>query len=612
MKPPEAAGERDREDAWFAGLGLLRTTAPAALDDAAPAAAAPRRRRFIRPDGTAPSAHAEHPTQARIYRTFAWARALLGGLMLLTQGLVHAYGIAQLSWTVIALCGAYAVAAALALRTPRSLLQPAPQPHRGRWLACTVGVDLLCFGLLLWLLGRNLNSAALYALPVLMAAALAPRELALGVAAVASLTMLGAATLQSTEGEATTSLMQAGLAGAGLFAIAALTSELAARLAREERTARNTLALARQQALLNRLVIEEMQDGVLVVDRRGQIRAANPAALVLIGAPVGPHPARLRLRDRPAWRPLVQAIDQAYASGAWPEAGRDVQLFLEPPEARTLRLRLRFTRKREPEFDEAMCVLFIEDVRTLRARVQQEKLAAMGRVSAGIAHEIRNPLAAITQANALLAEDLDDPVLRQLADIVADNAARLRRIVDDVMAVAPGGLGDAGHALIDLPAQLREITADWLRTNRLPVTPDTAPIALRLPPHPLAARFELDHLRRVMVNLLDNAWRHGTQQAGAVEVSLETLPGGARAALTVGSDGPPITPDVERHLFEPFFSTASRGTGLGLYICRELCERYGASIEYRAATRGARAVNLFIVTVPLPGAEARRTTDPLR
>jgi two-component system sensor histidine kinase PilS (NtrC family) len=611
MNPLPAGRERPNDESWFSALGLVHATGPASLDDEPPATPPPRpkarRRRFIRPNPPplAPNT-TERPAQARIYRAFAWARALLGMLMLITQGLVHAYGITHLSSTVIALCTTYAALAALALHTPRSLLVPPAQarPLRARWFMATVGVDLLCFGLLLLLVGRGLNSAALYALPVLMAASLAPRQVALGVAAVASLTMLGAAMWQAGEGDAATSLMQAGLAGAGLFAIATLTSELAARLAREERTARNTLALARQQALLNRLVIEEMQDGVLVVDRQGQIRAANPAALALIGAPVGPHPNRLRLRDRPAWRPLVQAIDQAYASGAWPDGGLDIHLLLESPEARTLRLRLRFTRKREPDFDEAMCVLFIEDVRTLRARVQQEKLAAMGRVSAGIAHEIRNPLAAITQANALLCEDLQDPALRRLACIVADNAVRLRRIVDDVMTAAPTGEGAGSHALIDLPTQLREITDDWLRTNNLPA----GTIALRLPAHPLAVRFELDHLRRVMVNLLDNAWRHGSRQPGAVEVALEVVPRGMALTLTVGNDGAAITPDVERHLFEPFFSTAARGTGLGLYICRELCERYGARIEYRAGPPGARAlVNRFIVTLPMPGTEPPRT-----
>ena len=101
-----------------------------------------------------------------------------------------------------------------------------------------------------------------------------------------------------------------------------------------------------------------------------------------------------------------------------------------------------------------------------------------------------------------------------------------------------------------------------------------------LPDHPIGAVFDDEHLRRVLVNLLDNAHRHASRRPGSVQVQLASH-GLSGAQLLVGSDGEAIAPDVEPHLFEPFFSTRSRGTGLGLYICRELCERYGASIDYR-------------------------------
>ena len=115
-------------------------------------------------------------------------------------------------------------------------------------------------------------------------------------------------------------------------------------------------------------------------------------------------------------------------------------------------MRVRFTRRREPQASEEFCVLFLEDVRNMQARSRQEKLAAMGRVSAGIAHEIRNPLAAIAQANALLAEDATDPAQRQLTRMVTDNVERLKRIVDDVMEVAPGQMHEVGA--IDANAQV--------------------------------------------------------------------------------------------------------------------------------------------------------------
>jgi signal transduction histidine kinase len=238
-----------------------------------------------------------------------------------------------------------------------------------------------------------------------------------------------------------------------------LAGELAGRLAREELSARGSLEMARQQAALNRLVIEEMEDGVLVVDRRGKVRAANPAARRLLAPEGMSRAAPFQLRGVPAWGALVDAVERAFADAAWPEAGRDVPLQFAPDSHRTLRVRVRFTRKREASASEEVSVLFLEDVRNVQARSRQEKLAAMGRVSAGIAHEIRNPLAAIAQANALLAEDATDPAQRQLTKMVTENVERLKRIVDDVMEVAPGRVQEVGA--VDATAQLAEVCGEW-------------------------------------------------------------------------------------------------------------------------------------------------------
>jgi len=429
---------------------------------------------------------------------------------------------------------------------------------------------------------------------VLMAGVLTPRIQALATAAAVGLALLGTAWLAARAGGDVTSLMtQAGLAGSGLFVITVLAGELAGRLAREELTAKGSLELARQQAQLNRLVIEEMQDGVLVVDRRGRVRAANPAARRLL-APTGMcRPAPFQLRGVEAWESLVRTVERAFVDAVWPEAGRDVVLEFEPGETRTLRVRIRFTRRMESQASEEFCVLLLEDVRNMQARTRQEKLAAMGRVSAGIAHEIRNPLAAIAQANALLSEDATTPSQRQLTRMVTDNVERLKRIVDDVMEVAPGVVQDAG--VIDAGAQIATACSEWARANGVPLG-DSSVLRVELPAEPMGAVFDAEHLRRVLVNLLDNAHRHASKQPGSVHLRLYPLDD-AKARLSVASDGPPIPPDVERYLFEPFFSTRSRGTGLGLYICRELCERYGASIDYRQRPPGEANRNEFQIAM---------------
>jgi two-component system sensor histidine kinase PilS (NtrC family) len=126
------------------------------------------------------------------------------------------------------------------------------------------------------------------------------------------------------------------------------------------------------------------------------------------------------------------------------------------------------------------------------------------------------------------------------------------------------------------------------------------------PDQPLPVRFDAEHLRRVLVNLLDNAARHAGQGPGAIGLRLQTGPAIGAVTLSVTSDGAPMPSDVERHLFEPFFSTRSRGSGLGLYICRELCERHGASIDFSLAPPGARHRNVFNVVMcqPAPAAAA--------
>ena len=554
----------------------------------------------------------------RIYRAFLAARAALGVALMVTLGVVGLFGVRPTAMITL-VSVAYAALSISMWLLPR-YQRPAhwrSRVHLGgaQWFA-TIGTDLLCFTALHLLApGSSLNYAALLVLPVLMAGVLTPRTLALATAAGVTLALLAAGWLTVlADGDSAAHLTQAGLAGSGFFVIAVLAGELAGRLAREEQTARGSLELARQQAQLNRLVIEEMQDGVLVVDRRGRVRAANPAARRLLAPQGMSRPAPFQLRGVPAWESLVKTVERAFGESVWPVAGRDVGLLFDGCGAgdvaqRTLRVRVRFTRNREPQTVEDFCVLFLDDVRNMQARSRQEKLAAMGRVSAGIAHEIRNPLAAIAQANALLAEDSTDPAQRRLMKMVSDNVERLKRIVDDVMEAAPGAAPEAG--VIDATEQVATVCEEWARSLGI-VLDDKAVLRVSLPREPVGVQFDAEHLRRVLVNLLDNARRHASDVPGAIHLRLDSRRDD-QAFLSIASDGAPIPPDVEPYLFEPFFSTRSRGTGLGLYICRELCERYGASIDYRVRAAGEAQRNEFYVDMrrrSLGPADARLHPSP--
>jgi len=597
-QPPRSSDE----DSWLSAWGDPSQTWPSTRAAAAPPPdteiegladsrfIAREARRVVSTEGAA---------LPRILRTYIAARAALGLALVLAPWLAALAG-SRPPWMLLLLCLVYASqTVSLWLLAGDGGAPRRPDELRPAQWGWTIGVDLLAFSLLRLVdPGSLLNYSALLVLPVLMSGVLAQRRVALATAAGATLALLAGvwALAGMTDGDVLLQLSQAGLAGAGLFMVALLASELAQRLAREERAARSSLELARQQQLLNRVVIEEMADGVLVVDRRGRVRAINPAARSLLG-PLGlAMSVPVPLADDPALAGLQQALEQAYAQGSWPASAREVTLALADGEQRTLQLRARFTRRSGIGADEAapedICVLFIEDVRSVQARLRQDKLAAMGRVSAGIAHEIRNPLAAIAQANALLLEDPLLPPQHRLARIVADNVQRLKRIVDDVLTVSPGAV--ASGAVVDAAAEVAQVCDEWRRA----APPEAAAgrrLSFALAAGPLPVRFDAEHLRRVLVNLLDNAARHAGPDDGAVRLLLARGLRPGMVALSVASDGPPIAPEVERHLFEPFFSTRSRGTGLGLYICRELCERHGASMDFRLAPPGERHRNVFSV-----------------
>lgn len=552
-------------------------------------------------------AQAQESALARVHRTYATARATIGVGLVAVQGLGSLVGARSSEWLAL-VSVLYAVQAIMLWLLPRfgGLTQPQHKAGRRRqqWLS-TIGVDLLAFTLLYALeAGGTFNYAALLVLPVLMAGVLTARLFALGTTAAAALMLLVVAWRSPLGPDAPALMLQSGLAGLGLFMITLMAGELAGRLAREEQAARGSLELARQQAQLNRLVIQEMADGVLVVDRQSRVRAANPAARALLVSQGLSPPAPFGLHGQAAWLALHEAVQEALNRADWPEEGRDVQLAFGGGHTRTLRLRVRFMRGNGLEAGategdahkgtgEPFAVLLLEDLRTLQARIRQEKLAAMGRVSAGIAHEIRNPLAAISQANALLLEDELPPVQQRLARMVADNVERLKRLVDDVMEVAPGA--EPIRRAIDLTATVGQVAAEWARTVELR-TGATSRLRVELPEAGLGAIFDPEHLRRVLVNLLDNAHRHASEEPGSIFLRLRARDD-AHASLSVLSDGAPIAAEIERHLFEPFFSTRSRGSGLGLYICRELCERYDASIEYRPRPAAERLRNEFVVTL---------------
>ena len=300
------------------------------------------------------------------------------------------------------------------------------------------------------------------------------------------------------------------------------------------------------------------------------------------------------LKEHAGWQRLQDAVAQSFAQNLPISAAIHLQSIGQ--EGMTgLHLRTWLTEvatpsdatdAAEPALLQQLCVVFLHDLRELEARLRTEKLASMGRMSAAVAHEIRNPLAAITQANALLAEDLaQNPAQQQLCRIVGQNAERLARTVEDVLNIARAQqhIGEAHAGLLDLDQHVAQACQEWQAQGQ-----PARSIQLLLDARARTVVFDGEHLRRILVNLLDNAqrYRSNAQQPHTLQV-LTGAPAAGQIWLQVWSDGAALEPTVQRHLFEPFFSSESRSSGLGLYICRELCQRYDAGISYQRLSRPA-------------------------
>ncbi|WP_285413234.1 ATP-binding protein [Variovorax sp. efr-133-TYG-130] len=526
----------------------------------------------------------------RLWRGFMAARCFVALVLVLLQGVAFALG-QTMQPLAIGISAVYLVTAWLTMRYTR--LQPPIRGFTAPWLL-TVGVDLAAFTTLQVMQGGNVNYTPLFALPVLMSAVLGTVVVGLGTTSTVTLLLLADAGWHWLQQPVDSSgrFVQAALTGTGLFVVALLAHELARRLAREEAVAQRNRSSAQMQAQVNDLVIETLSEGVLVIDAEGLVHAANPAADAILGQGLAKLTLPFPLHAQPAWHALAALARQTFARRA-PQS-EEIPVAQARGAAREVRVRTRLTPADDKRLD-SLCVMFLQDLRELEARIRTEKLAAMGRMSAAVAHEIRNPLAAITQASALLNEDLTDPAHRKLTSMVQHNAQRLARIVDDVLDVSRArqqrvlSLGE--QVVLDPAVQV--LAEEWIRQTQ------RKGVQVSLDAAGSDVRFDAEHLRRLLVNLLDNASRYAGKREGSIQV-LTSLQRGTsgRPALMVWSDGAPLEPAVQRHLFEPFFSSESRSSGLGLFLCRELCRRHGATIGYerRALVQGGPEGNEFFVS----------------
>lgn len=368
----------------------------------------------------------------------------------------------------------------------------------------------------------------------------------------------------------------AGLTSMGFFAISGLAYVLTQRLVVTETLAEKQSIDLANLAQVNQLVIQDMQHGVLVVDEQGRVRQRNAEVERLLGTP----PAiwnKLLLNDYfPA---LADCLNR------WRSNLRSDRFDLTVP-ATGKQVQVRFTAIGGDRMLGA--VIFIEDLGLIQAHAQQLKLAALGRLTANIAHEIRNPLNSIGHAAQLLLEEPNqDATQTRLLQIIHDNTHRLDRMVQDVLQL--NRRDRATQETIELKQMLHQFVEQFCLTEKI----STESIAVSVDGDPTVL-FDRQHLDQVLWNLCRNAWRYCRQQDDSISLHAARVPGNV-VQLEVSDDGPGVAESLRSQLFEPFFTTDSTGTGLGLYIARELCEANGATLDYADAGPGAQ----FRITFPI-------------
>jgi len=389
------------------------------------------------------------------------------------------------------------------------------------------------------------------------------------IAAVAAIGMIYLTFYLSLSNPAASSqYVQAGAFGTLCFAAALFVQGVTRRLQVSETLAEKRAADVANLEALNALILQRMRTGILVLDGQHRVLLANQGALSLLGRDelagkiLDPHSPELvkRLQHwqrNPTLRPSsMQAVNDGPV--------------LQPS----------FVTLQRGEKQDTL--VFLDDISQIAQQAQQLKLASLGRLTAGIAHEIRNPLGAISHAAQLLqeSEDLDGPDLR-LAQIIQDHSRRMNLVIENVLQLSRRR--QAEPQLLDLKYWLHRFASEFRTT-----TSESQLLHLETSGSTIQTRMDPNQLTQVLTNLVENGLRHSAikNKQGQVWLKLFRDPDSDLPILEVLDDGAGVPAEHRQNIFEPFYTTENKGTGLGLYISRELCESNQARLDYKTRDVG--------------------------
>ena len=445
--------------------------------------------------------------------------------------------------------------------------------------AC-LGIDVLAALLAaLMMPAAHTGIAAMLVINVAAGALLLPPRLAALFAALAALAMVGQAIAGS--GDTGRNLLESGLFGLAYFATASLCYALGKQMRASEALAeRRGLDLA-NLSQVNELIIRRMKTGVLLVDDANHIHQINESAWTLLGNPT---------------------LDKRNLGEVAPELSRRLYHWRATSKLDTSAVALaegvpevvpRFTRLAAN--DDSHVLIFLDDTSLVSRRAEQLTLTTLGRLSASIAHEIRNPLAAIRYSAQLLAESHDLPDSDQrMVEIINNHCGRLNEIIENILQLSRRER--SRPEALDLNAWVLTFVDEYKEANDL----GGDNLRALLYPHAVAAVADPQHLQQVVWNLVQNAIRYGRlpDEPARVMIVARLASDDGPPLIEVIDRGPGIPPKVAAQVFEPFFTTHEYGTGLGLYLARQMCEANQAGLEY-VPVAGGGSCSRITLTAPV-------------
>jgi two-component system sensor histidine kinase PilS (NtrC family) len=396
-----------------------------------------------------------------------------------------------------------------------------------------------------------------------------PRQVPAIMGAIATFAILGEQVFSQVTGmTASVNYPAAGVLSAIIFTMSLAATPLARRIQESEALARQRGVDLKNLSELNEYIVQHLRESIVVIDGGNLVRLNNASAARLLGA-------EQLVRSRPlsdASEPLSDYVRRWRADhslSSHPE-------FTLITEGNNARITAHLAPLGKDSERDGPLLIFLEDTSIFNSRVQQSKLASLGRLSASIAHEIRNPVGAMSHAAQLLGEtdglSEDD---RRLTDIIQTHSSRVSHIIDNVLQLSRRESGKPDLFL------LRPWVADFAREFSRTLELQEGELSIVDIPDDLEVRIDKSHLRQVLWNLCDNAVKYASETGGIlVELHGGRLDGQGRPYLEVRDHGLGVDPKTAEQIFEPFFTARSGGTGLGLYISRELCELNRSTLLY--------------------------------